>query len=131
MDFLQEWTLYERIRDCYAEHGAIIIAYDIDDTVRPFRSDEEPCKKVRELLKECKKKVNAQFIVFSSNRNIEAIKEFIKKEDLPCDFINENATLVPSSYFNDKKIYFHVLLDDKTGLANSYKCLKRFVDELE
>lgn len=129
MNYLEEWTLYQRIKDCYAEHGGIIIAYDIDDTVRPFRSEEEPCRLVRELLRKCKQKLNAQFIVFSSNRNIDAIREFIKKENLPCDFINENATMVPSSYFNDQKIYFHILLDDKTGLANSYKCLKRFVDE--
>ena len=131
MNYLDEWALYQRIKDCYREHGSLIIAYDIDDTVRPFRSNDEGCQKVRELLVECKKYLNAEFIVYSANRNIEAIKEFVENENLPCDFINQNGTLVPSSYFNDKKIYFHILLDDKAGLANSYRCLKRFVEDFK
>lgn len=131
MNYLSEWGLYERLKACYDEYGGIIIAYDIDDTVRPFRSEEEPCRLVRELLIRARNVLNAQFIVFTANKYPDKVMEYIKANNLPCDFFNTNATLVPATYYNPDKIYYHILLDDKCGLANSYKCLKRLVDEKE
>lgn len=132
LDYLSDWTLYYRIRDAYKEHNSLIVAYDIDDTVRPYRASEESCRKVRELLKEVERYVpNIDFIVFSANLNLDNVAEFLVEENLPWNYINENSELVPGAYFNQDKIYYHILLDDKAGLSESYRCLKRFVEDFK
>ena len=55
--------LYKRLRDAYIEHERLIIAYDLDDTVRPYKS--ECCDHTKNLIRKAKTILNPYFIVFS------------------------------------------------------------------
>lgn len=131
LDFTKNGALLERLIDVYEKHNALIIAYDIDDTVRPFRDSEISCKKVRDLIKEINSLINVDFIVFTANANIEAVKEYLHKENMPYTTINENIGKFKTDKFNQKKIYCNIQLDDKAGLAESYDALVKFVEYIK
>ncbi len=48
--FIQENSLYRRLRDDYFNYDRIIIAYDIDDTVRPYKEYNTSYEKTKQLL---------------------------------------------------------------------------------
>lgn len=114
--------LLTRLIEQYKKQNKLIIAYDIDDTVRPFYCAD--CSDVQSMLRMAKNTLNAFFIVFTSNPDIEGVKEFLEKNNLPYDAINENAPFVP---FKDGKIFYNVLLDDKAGLGETVNTLKQLL----
>ena len=111
-----------RLIEQYKNNDKLIIAYDIDDTVRPYYS--RSCNDIQSLLRMAKEKLNAYFIVYTSNSNIDEIKEYLTKWDIPYDTINENAPFVP---FKTGKIFYNILLDDKAGLAKAASNLKDLI----
>ena len=111
--------LLMRLIEQYKIHGKLVIAYDIDDTVRPCYCDD--CSEIQELLKMTKETINAYFIVYTSNPDIEEVKRYLNEQNIPYDAINENAPFVP---FKKGKIFYNILLDDKAGLAQAAHNLK-------
>lgn len=131
------YVLSERLENAYKEHGKLIIAYDLDDTVRPFRSSQ--CDEVVGLIKKCKKILNAYFIAYTANSNYEKNWNTIKELDLPCDSMNcypddpvfdnfkKDLSIEPQP-----KLYFNILLDDKSfGLAWACIALNNLCDKVE
>ena len=114
--------LLERLIGQYKKQDKIIIAYDIDDTVRPMYCAD--CGDVQSLLRMIDNTLNAYFIVFTSNEDIEGVKAYLDKWNLPYDSINENAPFVP---FKSGKIFYNVLLDDKAGLGETVNTLKQLL----
>lgn len=114
--------LLERLIAQYEKQDKLIIAYDIDDTVRPMYCAD--CGDVQSLLRMINNTLNAYFIVFTSNEDIEGVKAYLDKWDLPYDAINENAPFVP---FKNGKIFYNVLLDDKAGLGETVNTLKQLL----
>ena len=108
-----------RLIEQYKRHGRLIIAYDIDDTVRPCFCAS--CEEVQLLLKNIKNVLNAYFIVYTSNPNIEDIKIYLDKHKIPYDSVNQNAPFISCS---GGKVYYNILLDDKAGLAQAVSNLK-------
>lgn len=127
LDFTVRDTLFERLINIYEEHKKLIIAYDIDDTVRPFRSNDKACKKVRDLIREVNSLIECEFIVFTANSNVDAVIEYLNKENLPFSKINENIDKFKTSKFNQGKVYCNIQLDDKAGLAESFNALSKFI----
>ena len=127
MNFVKFGALYERILEDYKKNGNIIIAYDIDDTVRPYRDSKESCDLVVDLLKRANEVLNASFIVFTSNKNIKKVESFLNTMGLPYDKINEDMDWVKERDITDGKIYYNLFLDDKAGLAESYDALNSLV----
>lgn len=127
MNFVKFGALYERILEDYKKNGNIIIAYDIDDTVRPYRNSKESCDLVVDLLKRANEVLNASFIVFTSNKNINKVESFLNTVGLPYDKINEDMDWVKERDITDGKIYYNLFLDDKAGLAESYDALNSLV----
>ena len=111
-----------RLIDQYKKHGQIIIAYDIDDTVRPYYCTT--CTDIQSLIRLAKSALNAYLIVYTSNPNIEEIKHFLDKEEIPYDSINENAPFV---HYKTGKVFYNILLDDKAGLAQAASNLKDLI----
>jgi len=111
-----------RLIDAYKTHDRLVIAYDIDDTVRPYYCSS--CNAIVELLKNAKEVLNPYFIVYTSNPNIDGIKEFLNEKGIPYDSINENAPFVP---FNNGKLYYNLFLDDKAGLTQTSSTLNDLV----
>ena len=114
--------LLERLVKQYQKQDKLIIAYDIDDTVRPMYCAD--CGDVQSLLRMIKNTLDAYFIVFTSNEDINGVKEYLNKWDIPYDAINENAPFVP---FEKGKIFYNVLLDDKAGLGEVVNTLKQLL----
>lgn len=114
--------LLERLVKQYQKQDKLIIAYDIDDTVRPMYCAD--CGDVQSLLRMIKNTLDAYFIVFTSNEDINGVKEYLDKWDIPYDAINENAPFVP---FEKGKIFYNVLLDDKAGLGEVVNTLKQLL----
>lgn len=114
--------LLERLVTQYKKQDKLIIAYDIDDTVRPMYCAD--CSDVQSLLRMIKNTLDAYFIVFTSNEDIDGVKEYLDKWGIPYDSINENAPFVP---FEKGKIFYNVLLDDKAGLGEVVSTLKQLL----
>ena len=114
--------LLSRLIEQYKKQDKIIIAYDIDDTVRPFYCAD--CTDVQSTIRMAKNTLNPHFIVFTSNPDIENVKKFLDQNNLPYDSINENASFVP---FKDGKIFYNILLDDKAGLGEAVNTLKQLL----
>lgn len=112
-----------RLIDQYQTHDRLIVCYDIDDTVRPFHS--QSCGEIQSLIRMAKNVLNAYLIVYTSNPNIEEIKHFLDKNDIPYDAINENA---PFAVSPGAKIYYNIFLDDKAGLGQAAQTLKDLIN---
>lgn len=119
---LQENFLYENLVNAYMEHDRLIIAYDIDDTVRPYKS--KCCEDVKELIRTAKEILNPYFIVFTANPHYEKNIQFLNEENLPYDAINENIPEI-GRYGDGLKIYYNLFFDDKAGLREAYFALNR------
>ena len=114
--------LLERLISQVKNQHQLIVAYDIDDTVRPYHGAS--CSQVQSLIRELKVTLGAYLIVFTSNEDIDGVKKYLNKNDIPYDAINENAPFVP---FKTGKIFYNVLLDDKAGLGETVNTLKQLL----
>lgn len=115
-----------RLIEQYQTHERPIIAFDIDDTVRPYYS--KPTGEIQSLLRMAKRVLNAYLIVYTSNPNVGDIVKFLDKNDIPYDAINENA---PFAVCPGAKIYYNIFLDDKAGLGQAAQILKDLIGLVE
>ena len=114
--------LLKRLITQYKKQDKLIIAYDIDDTVRPMYCTN--CDTVQSLLRRANEVLDAFFIVFTSNEDIDGVKKYLDKCELPYDAINENAPFVR---FKKGKVFYNVLLDDKAGLGETVTTLEQLM----
>lgn len=141
-DSWNENVLYKRLKEVYNTHGSIWIAYDLDDTVRPFKS--ESCFDTIEIIKRCKKILNAHFIVFTTNADMKANITFLEENGLPYEAINCYPNSFPIDKFKQDfeeainrkepppKLYYNILLDDKScGLEMACSILGNLCDAVE
>ena len=75
-----------------------------------------------------KEKASAYLIVFTSNEDIESVENYLFNWEIPYDSINQNAPFVP---FKDGKIFYNILLDDKSGLGEVVNTLEQFLYLIE
>ena len=105
----------------YKKFGKIIVAFDFDDTVSPFRGDS--CEQVKKLIRDLRP--YARLICFTArtpDNQMEA-EEYLKANNIPYDFINREWTGSEIS----GKLFYNQLLDDKAGLYESYMILVEFL----
>lgn len=108
-----------RLIEQYKHNKQLIIAYDIDDTIRPYHS--ATCSTVESSIRAAKNVLGAYLIVYTSNPNIDGVRKFLDDNAIPYDTINENAPFAPTS---SGKLYYNLFLDDKAGLAQAESVLK-------
>lgn len=141
-DSWDEDILYQRIKDVYNKHNSLWIAYDLDDTVRPYRSSS--CEDTIRIIKRCRDVLNAHFIVYTANPDKKANIKFLEDNDLPYEAINcypDSFKISPfeyqyknAVYFKQDipKLYYNILLDDKScGLERACEILDKLCDEVE
>lgn len=136
-DALQNGWLFDNLEKAYLEHGKLIIAYDLDDTVRPFRA--RSCSTAVNTIKRIDAVLKPWWIVYTANPNVEKNKNTIKELGLPCDAINDYPDDPIFDKFREQqvtyprtKLYYNLLLDDKTmGLCLGLSALELLADRRE
>ena len=113
-----------RLVNEWKEHGKILCAVDFDDTISPWRlQDQETCDTIIEILKQVKQ-TGAYLIVFTAcnaDRYPEIIS-YCESKGLKIDEINKNPISLP--YGNNGKVYANIFLDDRAGLNESILTLQ-------
>ena len=116
---IQEWEKY----------GRIIIAYDFDNTVFDYHGVGDTFPRVISLLRRAKE-LGAYLILTTccDDSEIPRIREYLERNNIPCDIINDNAPFIP---FKSRKIYYNLLLDDRAGLPSASDDLELAMDLIE
>ena len=112
--------LLSRLIEQYRKQDRLVIAYDFDDTVRPYWCSS--CEDVKSVLRIAKDTLNAYFIVYTCNPHHDKIKDYLDKEEIPYDSINENAPFINPEMISGK-LFYNLFLDDKAGLGESVRAL--------
>lgn len=126
--YLDEERVLNRLKNEYKKYGKLIIAYDFDYTLNSYRDESWEYPEVIQLLKDWKGK--AHFICYTASSE-ERYPEIIEKTrglGVPLDYINKNVPGVNVS--SSGKIYYSILLDDRSGLGECVRVLKRLLKEI-
>lgn len=115
----------ERLSKEWEIHGKLLIAVDYDDTFSPgnLETNESIDKlKIVNLLKTCIG-LGAYIVCFTSSAEdrYPEIKARFKEYGVQLDGINTNV--ISLKYGNNRKIYYNILLDDRSGLTQSMDIL--------
>lgn len=124
MDFyLNTSNSATRLIDEYQKYGALIIAYDFDDTVYDFHKKGRAYCQVIDLLIALKS-INCYLICWTGQEDILFVKSYLSENNIPFDTINENPPFYKS---NSRKVYANAYLDDRAGLKQVYDELASLV----
>lgn len=128
MDFyLKPQNACKRLFYEYEKYGGITVAYDFDDTVYDFHKKARTYEDVIDLLKELKS-IGCYLICWTGQQDLEFVKNYLKKQKIPFDTINENPPFYTST---SRKIYANAYLDDRAGLNQVYKELKDLIKTIK
>lgn len=140
--FLNNSTAVYRLIEEYTKHGHIIVAFDFDNTVCTYNprnpeptaerpANEQICELIRRL------RPYAQLIVWTCRAdnkegNFEPLAltealNWLKAHDVPYDLVNEDGKVS----YGGSKIYYNILLDDRSGLPASFEALVCFLNYVE
>jgi hydroxymethylpyrimidine pyrophosphatase-like HAD family hydrolase len=121
--YLDDSVAIERLYNEWKKYGKIFLALDFDDTIYDFHKKGYKYEKVIELVKACQKQ-GCYTIIFTGSEleKYPFIRSYCEEIGLHIDKINENA--IPMNVGNNGKIYYNILLDDRSGLSSSFRILK-------
>jgi len=119
--YMNDQNCVDRLFNEWRQHGKIIIAYDMDDTVFDFHNKGLQYTDVVSLLNDVKK-VGAYFICFTGRTDLDIVKQYLINKDIPFDKINENMDFAD---FTGRKVYANIYLDDRGGLSAACDILRR------
>lgn len=126
--YLKEDSAYNRLWAEYQKYGSLIVAVDFDDTIYDFHGEGNSYEMVRQLVRDLHE-VNCYIVIWTGNQNIEFVTEFLNKNKIPFDSINDEAP-VSKKLLGDKvprKVYANVYIDDRGGLQQVYNDLTKLV----
>jgi len=129
--YLKSDSAYNRLWAEYNRHGSLIVAVDYDDTIFDFHGDGESYEMVKQLVRDLKV-IGCTIIIWSGNEDVNAIDIYLRENNIPWDFINENK-MVNGNWVSGKdsrKVYANVYIDDRAGLAQVYEDLVRLISEV-
>ena len=120
-----DFDFYNRLKQDYLAHKSLFVAFDYDNTVFDYHSQGINYDEIIEILRTCKS-LGFTLILFTGNEGekLETIKQDLKNREIPFDLINENPLM------KTRKPYYNILLDDRSGLKESFNYLKRLIYEI-
>jgi hydroxymethylpyrimidine pyrophosphatase-like HAD family hydrolase len=103
---------------------------DFDDTVFDFHNKGYQYPQVISLVKECFD-LGFYICIFTGSppEKYDSITNYMENLGIKISSINKNP--FPMPFGNNGKIYYNILLDDRTGLAQSYEILRNVVDKIK
>ena len=129
--YLKPNSAYERLWAEYNKYGSLIVAVDFDDTVYDFHKEGNSYERVMQLVRDLKE-INCYIVIWTGNQDIDFIKDYLSKHNIPYDSINDEAP-VSKKLLGDsipRKVYANVYLDDRAGLEQVYNDLTKLVNEV-
>jgi Cdc6-like AAA superfamily ATPase len=121
--YLSSKNSYSRLLDEFNKHGALIVAFDFDDTVYDFHKKGRLYTDVVTLLRDLKK-IGCHLICWTGQEDEKFVKEYLVDNDIPFDTINEHISFKPAT---SRKIYANVYIDDRAGLKQVYNELSKLI----
>ena len=112
-----------RLLNDYVEHRNLIIAFDFDNTIYDYHQKGYSFNDVLDLLRECSE-LNFTMVLFTANEDDEKLvfaKKYCADRHIRVDYINESPIM------KTIKPYYNILLDDRAGLEESYRILKKVI----
>ncbi len=119
----------ERLYTEYTKHKRLIVAVDFDSTVYPWKT-ESSHEQVLTLVKKCSD-LGFYIVIFSASDagRYQFMGDFLNSKGIKVSSINKNPIDLP--YGNNGKIYYNLLLDDRSGLGQSVEILNKTLDLIE
>lgn len=110
----------------YKEHKSLLVAFDFDNTVYDYHSTGDTFPKMENLLRTCKK-VGFKLILFTSNegQRLNKVVKYCSDQGYSPDYINESPVMKTT------KPYYNILLDDRSGLYETYNTLVMVIQQIE
>lgn len=127
--YLSDQECIDRLLHEWEKYGMIIIAYDYDSTVFDYHGIGDKHEVIISLLRKAKK-MGCHLVVFTScnEDRFPEIKKYLTDNDIPFDSINETPEFIP---FKGRKVYYNILLDDRSGLSSAYKILSEVCEVVQ
>ena len=123
--YLHEENAYKRLLADYKKYKTLIVAFDFDGVISDFHNEGFDFSDVIQLLKDCNK-ANFKLVIYTANDKHNEI--YKRCSDISVKIEGINKQLLPQ-FKNVGKIYYNILLDDRAGLATSYRILRRLLDD--
>jgi hypothetical protein len=122
-------NVVDRLVTEYQLHGGLVIAYDFDNTVYDYHKKGESYEMIIDLIRKLKKVKGIKLTVWTGTgkERYDFVKEYLDKNDIPFDNINENPPFFSST---SPKIFYSILLDDRAGLESSYNVCIDFLSRI-
>jgi MoaA/NifB/PqqE/SkfB family radical SAM enzyme len=123
--YMNDENCITRLYDEYKKYGSLIIAYDYDNCVYDYYKKGRKFDKVINLIRMCKE-LGFHLVVFTScnDDRIPEIRKYLDENNIPFHSINETPDYIP---FQGRKIYYNLLLDDRSGLNSAFNILEMVV----
>lgn len=118
--FCRREEVENKLVDTYIAHGNLIIAYDFDDTIKPF-NPEDSCDVVINLIKRCQKLNFTTYLwTCREGSRLESAIGYCNNKGLYPTYINRMPGVLGA---DGRKPYYNILLDDKAGLDSAVEIL--------
>ncbi len=135
--FTEQEVVVERLLKEYGRHKNLIVALDFDHTIFDYHGQGHKYPAVIELIKECNK-LNFPIVIFSGSAKdrYPFIRGYCESIGIEIKGINEDLVEWHPADFKDadwsnSKIFYNIFLDDRAGLGDAYRALKRVVDHVK
>jgi hypothetical protein len=131
-EFLKSDAAYNRLLVEYRKHGSLVVGVDFDSTLYDYHNKGESYDMVAQLVRDLSG-IGCKIIIWSGTEDINLIDSYLRKNNIPWHLINENLVIGGNwvSGKDSRKIYYNVLLDDRSGLLQTYNDLTRLVKEIK
>ena len=120
----------ERLYKTYLQNPKLIIAVDFDDTVFNFHNVEnQEHTQVINLLKQCQA-LGFYIVLFTASKKErhDFMKNYLTNLGIRVDSMNENP--IDLQYGHEGKIFYNILLDDRSGLKQAYDILSLTINKI-
>ncbi len=128
--YLDNSLCIERLYKEYKKHKKLVVAVDFDSTIFPWERKEDKFPKVIALLKKCQS-LGFYICLFTASKpeRFNFMREYLGFAGINVSSVNCNPFPLP--YGNHGKMYYNILLCDRTGISAAYEILNTVVERIE
>jgi hypothetical protein len=124
--YLNPEFTYQRLLCEYKQYGSIVVAVDFDNTIFDYHESGMDCSEIVDLLRKLKS-IDCYIILWTCSIDYDFIKKYCETHQIPYTAINENP---PFFKGDSRKIYYNELLDDRSGLRESFDRLTKLYEQI-